>query len=63
MQRRQVTVKGTWLQACGKGSVDRTFNVTKVEVTRAREGSGFELMYHIDCDGSPWVVALCRIVK
>jgi hypothetical protein len=58
----QITVKGTWLGACGKGAADRTFEVVQEVPTAAREGSGFEVMYTVQCDGALWTVAKCRLV-
>jgi hypothetical protein len=54
--------QGSWLAACGKGTKDRTCEVTKVVPTLAAEGSGFEVMYEILIDGRPWIVAKCRTV-
>lgn len=59
----QVTVKGSWLNACGKGTEDKTFRVLRVIPTMAAQGSGFEVMYEIDDNGHVWTVALCRLVQ
>jgi len=58
-----ITVKGSWLNACGKGTADRTFSIIEVLPTMARNGSGFEVMYKVDCDGIAWTVAKCRTVE
>jgi hypothetical protein len=56
----KVVVKGTWLNACGKGSEDKEFEVIRVEPTMAREGSGFEVMYIVNDRGHEWTVAKLR---
>lgn len=59
----QVTVKGSWLKVCGKGSEDRTFTVLRRLETSAHSNSGFRVMYDIECDGHTWTVAECRLVE
>lgn len=57
-----VTVKGSWLAACGKGSEDKQFEVIEIVPTLAAHGSGFECMYRVKDNGHIWTVALCRCV-
>jgi hypothetical protein len=60
----QVTVKGSWLNACGKGAEDATFEVIRVVHTGAAKGSGFETMYVVDDRaGHEWTVAKCRLLE
>jgi hypothetical protein len=60
---QQVTVKGSWLRACGRGDTDKTFQVHRIIPTLAAAGSGFEVMYEIIDSDRIWTVAECRLVK
>ena len=53
-----VTVKGTWMAACGKGTADTRMVVTKV--------LGYlpcgDAMYEVEHNSRSWVVWSCRCV-